>query len=94
MADEIKITIIATGFLSTNGTDEKKEDTISPVISLFEEKKQAELASQAVEVNTQVIEPIIIQEEKQEVVEIVEEVQVQDEKKELPAFMKRLFGKK
>ena len=94
MADEIKITIIATGFLAYNEADEKKEDTISPVISLFEEKKQAEIASQAVEVNAQVIEPIIVQEEKQEVVETVEEVQVQDEKKELPAFMKRLFGKK
>ena len=41
-----------------------------------------------------VAEPILVQEEKQEEVEVVEEVQVQDEKKELPAFMKRLFGKK
>ena len=94
MADEIKITIIATGFLAYNETDEKKEDTIGPVISLFEEKKQAELASQQIETNAQVIEPIPVVEERQEEVEIVEEVQVQEEKKELPAFMKRLFGKK
>lgn len=93
MADEIKITIIATGFLPYSETDEKKEDTISPVISLFEEKKQAEMESQTVETNTQVVEPIPVVEEKQEV-EVVEEVQVQEEKKELPAFMKRLFGKK
>ena len=92
MADEIKITIIATGFLPYNETEEKKEDTISPVISLFEEKKQAEMESQTVETNTQVVEPIPVVEEKQEV-EVVEEVQVQEEKKELPAFMKRLFGK-
>ena len=94
MADEIKITIIATGFLPYNETEEKKEDTISPVISLFEEKKQAERDSQTVESNTQVVEPIPVVEEKLEEVEVVEEVQVQEEKKELPAFMKRLFGKK
>ena len=94
MADEIKITIIATGFLSYNENEEKKEDAIGPAISMFEEKRQAELASQAVEVDTQVVEPIVVQEEKQEEVEVVEEVQVQEEKKELPAFMKRLFGKK
>ena len=94
MADEIKITIIATGFLSYNENEEKKEDAIGPAISMLEEKRQAELASQAVEVDTQVVEPIIVQEEKQEEVEVVEEVQVQEEKKELPAFMKRLFGKK
>lgn len=94
MADEIKITIIATGFLPYNETEEKKEDTISPVISLFEEKKQAERDSQIVEANTQVVEPIPVVEEKLEEVEVVEEVQVQEEKKELPAFMKRLFGKK
>lgn len=93
MADEIKITIIATGFLPYNETEEKKEDTISPVISLFEEKKQAERDSQTVESNTQVVEPIPVVEEKLEEVEVVEEVQVQEEKKELPAFMKRLFGK-
>ena len=93
MADEIKITIIATGFLPYSETDEKKEDTISPVISLFEEKKQAEMESQTVETNTQVVEPIPVVEEKLEEVEVVEEVQVQEEKKELPAFMKRLFGK-
>lgn len=93
MADEIKITIIATGFLPYNEAEEKKEDTISPVISLFEEKKQAEMESQTVETSTQVVEPIPVVEEKQEV-EVVEEVQVQEEKKELPAFMKRLFGKK
>ena len=94
MADEIKITIIATGFLSYNENEEKREDAIGPAISMLEEKRQAELASQAVEVDTQVVEPIIVQEEKQEEVEVVEEVQVQEEKKELPAFMKRLFGKK
>ena len=94
MADEIKITIIATGFLPYNEAEEKKEDTISPVISLFEEKKQAERDSQTVEANTQVVEPIPVVEEKLEEVEVVEEVQVQEEKKELPAFMKRLFGKK
>ncbi len=94
MADEIKITIIATGFLPYSETDEKKEDTISPVLSLFEEKKQVEMESQAVETNTQIVEPIPVVEEKQEEVEVVEEVQVQEEKKELPAFMKRLFGKK
>ena len=94
MTDEIKITIIATGFLSSNDVEERKEDTITPVISLFEEKKQAELASQEVETNIQVAEPILIQEEKQEEKEPEEEVPVQAEKRELPAFMRRIFGKK
>ena len=94
MTDEIKITIIATGFLSSNDVEERKEDTITPVISLFEEKKQAELASQEVETNIQVAEPILIQEEKQEEKEPEEEIPVQVEKRELPAFMRRIFGKK
>ena len=92
LSDEIKITIIATGFLSASEVEEKKEDTISPVISLFEQKKQAEMASQQVE-EEQVFEPVSIAEEVIEP-EVIKVEEIQEEKKDLPAFMKRLFAKK
>ena len=92
LSDEIKITIIATGFLSASEVEEKKEDTISPVISLFEQKKQAEMASQQVE-EEQVFEPVSIAEEVIEP-EVIQVEEIQEEKKDLPAFMKRLFSKK
>ena len=91
LSDEIKITIIATGFLSASEVEEKKEDTISPVISLFEQKKQAEMASQQVE-EEQVFEPVSIAEEVIEP-EVIKVEEIQEEKKDLPAFMRRLFKK-
>ena len=59
---------------------------------MFEQKKQAEMASQQVE-EEQVFEPVSIAEEVIEP-EVIKVEEIQEEKKDLPAFMKRLFAKK
>ncbi len=100
IADEIKITIIATGFAPAPVEDkveiheikpaisfatpvvEKEDDNVPPLIREME-RKLNEQPEQKVE------EPEVVEEE------VVEEVVPEEPKgKELPAFMKKLFGKK
>ncbi len=99
MADEVKITIIATGFLSRTNNDvdtpiqpainfndiaEKQADDISPILSDSESVDKIEPE-----------EPIrFIEPEQQSIDDILEE-QTQEEpvkkERELPAFMRKLF---
>jgi cell division protein FtsZ len=101
MNDEVKITIIATGF-SANNVDVEQDIAIKPAMSFasvnrvekevppllrdFEEPKQEE-----VKVEQEVVEP-----EQMTIVETIEEqekpVEVKKER-ELPAFMRKLFKK-
>lgn len=93
MVDEVKITVIATGFNPAG--DEKKtvipvnqesQVNLPPLLREIEEKEQMEnIATATVEEPKVADEPSI--EEK-------EEEPIEEKKKELPAFMKKLFGKK
>ncbi len=95
MSDEIKITIIATGFLASNDFEDKGAEASSNIISLFEEKKQ-EMVREVEEVKVEIQEPVETLEVKPEVqpIEEKEETLEAESKKEIPAFMKKLFGKK
>ena len=94
MVDEVKITVIATGFNPVG--DEKKtvipvnqesQVNLPPLLREIEEKEQMEnVATATVEEETKVIEEPSIEEKEEEPIE--------EKKKELPAFMKKLFGKK
>ncbi len=93
MIDEVKITVIATGFPMNNEPEKVKPIEIKPVINVnVPEKKE---------------EPVAPVETKEETVETTEEVKPEVETKpvepttetdkgarELPAFMKKLFGRK
>ena len=111
MVDEIKITVIATGF--NQASENKQEPVLKPVIShkpeekedadlppllreleredekIKEEKEEDELATSSVPEE----EPIQPVEDEIPAIEDKTEPE-QTKKKELPAFMKRLFGKK
>ncbi|MDY6368193.1 MAG: cell division protein FtsZ, partial [Clostridia bacterium] len=95
LSEEIKITVIATGFTSEGNENkidfaEKPADFVSPVLQPVEEPKESEPEITVEEpAATPEVEPV--QEEQQEV-----EKPVVEEKKgrELPAFMKRLLGRK
>lgn len=105
MVDEIKITVIATGFNQAfenkeepalkpaiaRKPEEKDDGDVPPLLRELEreevEKKEDELAASVIE------EPIKPVEEEIPAIEEKPELE-QPKKKELPAFMKRLFGKK
>ena len=97
MVDEVKITVIATGF---NPANEEKKTVISvnnqeakasvpPLLREIERKEQVEEVA-----------PTVVEEpEPEPVEETIEETEddeqpTEEKRKDLPAFMKRLFGKK
>lgn len=89
MNDEVKITVIATGFTPADQGQEKvdfKEDLrfqqISSVPPLLRDFEQVEESAQ--EVVTEVIEEAPV---------VVQEIEESEKKRELPAFMRKLFGK-
>ena len=96
MVDEVKITIIATGF-NPSGDDRRtlinvrseSYETIPPLLREIEEKEQAINAAE----ETESAATEVVEEPKEEKVEEAEQPAA-DKKKELPAFMRRLFGKK
>lgn len=100
MVDEVKITVIATGF-NPSGDDRKPAinvraaeaaESIPPLLREIEEKEheikaESESESAATEVSLDTETP---EEDKPE----EQEKPVEEKKKELPAFMRRLFGRK
>ena len=89
MNEEVKITVIATGFTPADQSQEKvdfKEDLrsqqISSVPPLLRDFEQVEESTQ--EVVTEVIEEAPV---------VVQEIEESEKKRELPAFMRKLFGK-
>lgn len=91
MSEEVKVTVIATGFTSevepqqTITVNAKpKEENLPPLLREIpvEEPKVEEKQEEVVEQPAPVIEQVVIEEP------------VQEKKKELPAFMRKLFGKK
>nr|MBO4518276.1 cell division protein FtsZ [Clostridia bacterium] len=96
MVDEVKITIIATGF-NPSGDDRRtlinvrseSYETLPPLLREIEEKEQAINAAE----ETESAATEVVEEPKEEKVEEAEQPAA-DKKKELPAFMRRLFGKK
>ncbi|MCQ2387909.1 MAG: cell division protein FtsZ, partial [Clostridia bacterium] len=101
MADEIKITIIATGFLAGSEEDKPIKLEQKPVINtIFErEKEEKKEVEDAVPPLLRDFEkPEIIEETNEEpepIKEIEDEIPVEEKKgKDLPLFMKKLFGRK
>ncbi len=108
MADEVKITVIATGFTANreeNGESKVEQIELKPAINFAEDKEEANLPPLLREIENE--------EKKEKVAQdmatftpyptapaetpVIEEdpVVVEEPKgKELPAFMKKLFGKK
>lgn len=91
MNEEVKITVIATGFNPVEQAEEKVEfkEELKPQLNvnlppLLRDIEQVE--NKAAEV-----EPEILVEEKPSIIEEVEEKE--EKKRELPAFMRKLFGK-
>ena len=95
LSDEVKITVIATGF-SPNNTEDKidikstfqfkdEESNIPPLLREIEAKSQP----------TEVKEEVVVETPVQPVVEVAQEPEKEPEKKgrELPAFMRKLFNK-
>ncbi len=100
MSDEVKITIIATGFLSR--MSENEEISIQPAIKFANkiENKDEEvpplLRDLEVEPKAEeIVQPTFIEPEQQEIEDVVEKPQDAPIKKEreLPAFMRKLFKK-
>ena len=98
MVDEVKITVIATGF-NPGGDDRKPainvraaEDSIPPLLREIEEKEheiKAESANESAATEVP-LETENAEEDKPE----EQEKPAEEKKKELPAFMRRLFGRK
>lgn len=92
ITDEVKITVIATGFLA--GADQDKEEIeIKPLISI---KKEVPIEASA-QMNNQPVQEVEIEpvlEVQPEQVEPIEQPIVEEKKgRELPAFMRKLFKK-
>ena len=104
MVDEVKITVIATGFnpagdekRTLTGVREESKDSVPPLLREIEEKeqisKEQEIAQAEVSVAEQETEEK--DEEPKEFDTITEQEEEPVEKRrELPAFMRKLFGKK
>ena len=106
MVDEVKITVIATGF--NPSVEEKKvinvkeetADNLPPLLRVIENREQTEELSDTksaeIPVAEQAAEPDEQAEEDESDLQAVGgETEFQDDKKrELPAFMRKLFGKK
>ena len=99
MVDEVKITIIATGFSSPNA--EPKETLLKPVIGVEEDKTPVkEEPVQLLRVAETVVEEPVVEIVEPEQIKMVEPIEEQTKvaepvkERELPAFMKKLFGRK
>ncbi|MBO4251906.1 MAG: cell division protein FtsZ [Clostridia bacterium] len=100
MIDEVKITVIATGFSPLADEDKKtvlevkkEENDVPPLlrgIQETEEQKQEEpVAEETAAAKEDLVESERVFEE-----DIEREEHTEEKKKDLPAFMKKLFGKK
>ena len=100
MVDEVKITIIATGFapnnvekeevsikpaINFNDNNAKVQDDVPPLLRDFE-KATEEIVEEVGNQPEEVVEPIAYEKEEQPAVEVKKE-------RELPAFMRKLFRK-
>lgn len=103
MVDEVKITVIATGFnpagdekRTLTGVKEEPKDSIPPLLREIEEKEQStreqEVAQAEISVAEQ--EPEVKDEESEDLGDRAEQEEPTEKKRELPAFMRKLFGKK
>ena len=96
MVDEVKITVIATGFNPANDdkksvisvTKQENKVELPPLLREIEAKEQEYVAPTVEE------EPVQESEPETDVIEEMEEDSTEEKKKELPAFMRKLFGKK
>ena len=96
MVDEVKITVIATGFNPANDdkksvisvTKQENKVELPPLLREIEAKEQEYVAPTVEE------EPVQESEPETDVIEETEEDSTEEKKKELPAFMRKLFGKK
>ncbi len=98
MTEEVKITVIATGFISNNEGEivsnqpknilnfEKKEEEIPPIIKECDDIERKEQLTKMAKTETPAIE------EKEP--EVIEEKEIEKKGRDLPAFMKRLFKNK
>ena len=104
MTDEVKITVIATGFTNDNDNGEVKQaQEVKPVIAFKEKPVDSNLPPllreiEAEEQKAKVAQEItaVVEEKVEETPEVIEEpvIEVQETKsKELPAFMRKLFRK-
>lgn len=95
MSDEVKITVIATGFIAK----EDKENIITPLqkpISYEVRREEANIQQSTEVIEETVSEPEIAVSEQPEVEANETVIPVEEEKRgrELPAFMRKLFSKK
>ena len=97
MVEEVKITIIATGFTSERDekqtvleSNDQRDEQISPALRSVEIAKENAEREENAEEETAVSEEA----DEHDVSEEVTEEKQEEKKKELPAFMRRLFGKK
>ncbi len=105
MIDEVKITVIATGFnpmgdekKTLTSVKEEPKDNIPPLLREIEEKEQSSKEQKTVQAEVSVAEqePEIKNEveEPKDFVDEAEQEEPAEKKRELPAFMRKLFGKK
>ena len=105
MIDEVKITVIATGFnpmgdekKTLTSVKEEPKDSIPPLLREIEEKEQSSKEQETVQAEVSVAEqePEIKNEveEPKDFVDEAEQEEPAEKKRELPAFMRKLFGKK
>lgn len=99
MVDEVKITVIATGFSPNNVVEDvsaktsilnpsKVEETL-PLLRAIENKEKIAIEPQQ---NVTEVEETVTAKEEEKIEQIIEEPE--NKGKELPAFMRKLFGRK
>lgn len=104
MVDEVKITVIATGFNPASEDkktviapkEEERSENVPPLLREIEEKEQQKTQVEQEPAVTEERVDFDVEPEEQPVVteEDVEQEKAEDKKRELPAFMRKLFGKK
>ena len=102
MVDEVKITVIATGF-NPSGEEKKSilsvqseaNDSVPPLLRAIEKKEINAETAQTISDETPVQDSESVKEvENDGDISDESEEQAEEKKKELPAFMRKLFGKK
>ena len=94
MVDEVKITVIATGFPMNNEPERVKPIEIKPVINVTTPEKPAEVPVTTAEPPKDVTENSPVEDVKPEVAPTAPTTESEKGGRELPAFMKKLFGRK
>ena len=106
MVDEVKITVIATGFnpagderRSLTGVKEEPKDSIPPLLREIEEKEQISKEQESAQAEVSVAEQETEEKAESEEPKVFDteagqEDEPTEKKRELPAFMRKLFGKK